>query len=89
MLQFGASLTDDTRSINYDRNMFIIQATELLVKNPFWITIVEEVALIASLQDFVARMHSNFFQGKMGRDLFYWPNHSGKLGYPNKKRMAI
>ncbi len=27
MLQFGASLTDDTRSVNYDRNMFIIQAT--------------------------------------------------------------
>ncbi len=26
-LQFGASLTDDTRSFNYDRNMFIIQAT--------------------------------------------------------------
>ncbi len=28
MLQFGASLTDDTRSVNYDRNMFIIQATD-------------------------------------------------------------
>ncbi len=27
MLQFGASLTDDTRSINYDRNTFVIQAT--------------------------------------------------------------
>ncbi len=27
MLQFGASLTDDTRSVNYDCNMFIIQAT--------------------------------------------------------------
>jgi len=27
MLQFGASLTDDTRSVNYDRNTFIIQAT--------------------------------------------------------------
>ncbi len=26
-LQFGASLTYDTSSINYDRNMFIIQAT--------------------------------------------------------------
>jgi hypothetical protein len=26
-LQFGTSLTDDTRSINYDRNTFIIQAT--------------------------------------------------------------
>jgi len=28
MLQFGASLTDDTRSINYDCNTFIIQATD-------------------------------------------------------------
>jgi len=27
MLQFGASLTDDTRSVNYDCNTFIIQAT--------------------------------------------------------------
>jgi len=26
-LQFGASLTDDTRSFNYDRKTFIIQAT--------------------------------------------------------------
>jgi hypothetical protein len=26
MLQFGASLTYDTSSVNYDRNMFIIQA---------------------------------------------------------------
>jgi hypothetical protein len=28
-LQFGASLTDDTRIVNYDRNTFIIQATVL------------------------------------------------------------
>jgi hypothetical protein len=27
MLQFGASLTDDASNVNYDRNMFIIQAT--------------------------------------------------------------
>ena len=26
-LQFGASLTDDASSVNYDCNMFIIQAT--------------------------------------------------------------
>ncbi len=26
-LQFGASLTDDTKSVNYDRNTFIIQTT--------------------------------------------------------------
>jgi hypothetical protein len=29
MSQFGASLTDDARVIIYDRNMFIIQATDL------------------------------------------------------------
>jgi hypothetical protein len=28
MLQFGTSLTDDASSVNYDRNMFIIKATE-------------------------------------------------------------
>ncbi len=27
MLQIGASLTDDARSVNYDRNTFMIQAT--------------------------------------------------------------
>jgi hypothetical protein len=30
MLHFGASLTDDTSSVNYDRNLFIIHATGLL-----------------------------------------------------------
>jgi hypothetical protein len=29
-LQIVASLTDDTRSVNYDRNTFIIQATGLV-----------------------------------------------------------
>jgi hypothetical protein len=28
-LQLGASLTDDSRSVIYDRNMFLIQATDL------------------------------------------------------------
>ena len=31
-LQFGASLTDDARSVNYDRNTFITQATGLNVR---------------------------------------------------------
>jgi len=31
MLLFGASLTYDTSSVNYNRNMFIIQATVLKV----------------------------------------------------------
>jgi hypothetical protein len=29
MLQFGASFTYDTSSVNYNRNMFIIQATDV------------------------------------------------------------
>jgi hypothetical protein len=29
MLQFGVSLTDDASSVNYDRNVFTIQATDL------------------------------------------------------------
>ncbi len=34
MPQFGASLTDDSRVVIYDRNMFIIQATDM-VKGSF------------------------------------------------------
>jgi hypothetical protein len=30
MLQFGASLTDDASSVNYDRNVFIIQTTGVI-----------------------------------------------------------
>jgi hypothetical protein len=30
-LQFGESLTYDTSSVNYNRNMFIIQATGVLI----------------------------------------------------------
>jgi hypothetical protein len=36
MLQFGASLTYDTSGVNYDRNMFIIQATALLRLSALW-----------------------------------------------------
>ncbi len=28
-------------------------------------------------QDFVASMHSDFFQGQKDRVLFYWPSQSG------------
>jgi hypothetical protein len=31
LLQFGASLTDDASSVNYNHNMFITQATGLIV----------------------------------------------------------
>jgi hypothetical protein len=35
----------------------------------------------------MASMHGDFFQGQIDRSLFYWPNHSGKLGCPiNKKK---
>ncbi len=37
VLQFGASLTDDTRSINYDRNTFIIQATGVNAVKSFFV----------------------------------------------------
>jgi len=32
--QFGASLTDDTRRVIYDRNVFVIQATGLCHPDP-------------------------------------------------------
>jgi hypothetical protein len=46
MPQFGASLADDSRVIIYDRNMFIVQATDHLNQKmqqdpnftkPFWL----------------------------------------------------
>jgi len=40
MLQIVASLTDDTRSVNYDRNIFIIQATDAAAST--WSEIVEK-----------------------------------------------
>jgi hypothetical protein len=43
MLQFGASLTDDIRSVNYDRNTFIIQATGI----PNWAKL-ERLSLVSS-----------------------------------------
>ncbi len=39
MLQFEASLTDDTRSVNYDRDTFIIQATGANVIKLFMIIV--------------------------------------------------
>ncbi len=37
MLQFGASLTDNTRSVNYDCNTFTIQATGVNDKKLLWL----------------------------------------------------
>ncbi len=50
MLQFGASLTDDARSANYDRNMFIIQATgdSFLKSEKFQFQLVEKNVFILS-----------------------------------------
>ncbi len=37
-------------------------------------------------QPFVANMQSDLFQGRRDGDIFYWPNQSGKLRCPNKKK---
>ncbi len=37
MLQIVASLTDDSRSINYEHNMFIVQATGIVYTRKFFI----------------------------------------------------
>jgi hypothetical protein len=48
MLQLGASLTYNTSSVNYDRNMFIIQATGfVVVKNIFSEEEIEKLARAA------------------------------------------
>ncbi len=49
MLQFGASLTYDTSSINYNRNMFIIQATELFFTGKLSAILVSIIVLGAVL----------------------------------------
>ncbi len=55
MLQFGASLTDDTRSINYDRNTFIIQATgevEWLLNSELQSYLKEALGISGTLEKF-------------------------------------
>ncbi len=51
MLQFGVSLTDDTRSVNYDRNTFIIKATgvnlqSVIVKSVILSSLKNELSVI-------------------------------------------
>ncbi len=48
-LQFGAPLTYDTSSINYNRNMFIIQATELFFTGKLSAILVSIIMLWAVL----------------------------------------
>jgi hypothetical protein len=54
----GASLAYDTSSVNYDRNMFIIQATEkrdfCLFKKPFLILLLSYVVILG-------RHYKNFY----------------------------
>ncbi len=40
-------------------------------------------------QDFVASIHSDFFQEQTHRSLLYWPNHSENLGCPKTKSLKI
>jgi hypothetical protein len=66
MLQFGASLTDDTRRVNYDCNTFIIQATGLNVIKLF-AAVTYEFSYLARV--FVHDKHfllSQMFVGKVG-----------------------
>jgi hypothetical protein len=63
ILQFGASLTDDTRSVNYDCNMFIIQAIGHCGTN-------------RTLQ-FVLRLNKRW--PRMSSLLLLWPKSQGTL----------
>jgi hypothetical protein len=49
MPHFGASLTDDARVVIYNRNVFIIQATENLY-NP-------RMSMLNKLECFVSKQH--------------------------------
>ncbi len=58
---------------------------ELLVKIPRESPTISKIK-VNFHQDFVSSMHGNFLRGQTDWGLFYWPNHSGKLGCPNKKK---
>jgi len=66
MLQIGASLTDDTRSINYDCNMFIIQATNPLKKWRYLLTFFVSTKKL-NLQAFYYKMQKSTFQEFMSK----------------------
>jgi hypothetical protein len=50
-----------------------------LVNHP----IINEI-FVNCCQHFMAPTYSDFFQGGMDRDLFYFPNHQGELCSPKK-----
>ncbi len=58
---------------------------KLLTLNPLLIVNNQRTIVINFHQDFMTSMHSNFFQGQVNRGLTYWPNNTGKIGYPKKK----
>ncbi len=49
-----------------------------LVQNLLWIDNNQQISVINFHRDFLASMHSVFFQGKIDRGSIYWPNHSGE-----------
>jgi hypothetical protein len=51
---------------------------ELLAQNPLEIANNQCTIFINSCQDFMASMHSDFFQVQTGRHLICWPNHSAE-----------
>ncbi len=51
---------------------------ELVVQNPMRIGNNQQNMLVSFLQDSIASMCSDFFQGQADRSLVYWPNHSGE-----------
>ncbi len=59
---------------------------DLLFLNLFWIPNTQPNSSIYFQQDFTTCRHSYFFSGQTDRDLVYWPNHSWKLGFSNKKK---
>jgi hypothetical protein len=50
-----------------------------------WIANNQQITVINFHQDFVTITHSDFFQGKTDRGLFYWPDHSGETMLSNQE----
>ncbi len=88
MLQLGVSLTDDTRSVNYNGNTFIIQATgvnfqSVIVKSVILSSFKNELSVIVI---FVVRLSvvkpnvaAPFYDSKQGHHIKYsLPSLNGK-----------
>ncbi len=57
----------------------------LLVQNPLWITNNKQ-NIVNLHQDFMDRVHSDFFQGQTIRGPFYWPKHTAETGLSKARR---